>query len=368
MKRQKFDEYQQLRSTLNDMETRTSWEPTEEDIKTWGEKVKSLTALAEKISKEESLTYLNQKDVQPISKKQRTSRNKNNEVLPKAISIGHDRTGKIALSYQDSLPPFIKFASDGNVAELKKIISSLKECEDDDENKIAELIMLKDRNGSTAESWAAGGGYTKCLTYILQLKKQYLSNENHVQRLGDHVHMKKMRRRDGKTPLHYAARNGHIECMKILLDESCVDIDEKSGDGTTPLHMACYGGKFKSIQFLVKNGANANLTNTWGCNSSHWIAMSINLDHEEVINACNFLYNECDIPFDIIQKQGHSCLHKAAQRKNIHIIQWMAKTLEIKEKQAIGKQDDGGNRPSDILESVGGDPTIVKWMRDSQSW
>jgi hypothetical protein len=47
-----------------------------------------------------------------------------------------------------------------------------------------------------------------------------------------------IRRRDGKTCLHYAARNGKIDCIQFLLEKKqykhlCHEVDEKSGDGTT---------------------------------------------------------------------------------------------------------------------------------------
>jgi len=369
MKRQKFDEYLKLKSSVHEIEIRTPWEPTEEEVKMWDKKVEELTATAENEANEVVRRHENVHEGEAaIEKKHRIQKNISTIEMPKSIKMGHDRTGKVALSYKESLPEFIYFASVGNLKGLQSLISTLEVPNGNKGEHIADLILMKDRNGSTAESWAAGGGYSDCLLFLLQVKKEYTSKLNSKNDSEIKSNTKKLRRRDGKTSLHYAARNGHVECMKILLDGSFVDIDEKSGDGTTPLHMACYGGKLESIKFLVNNGANAKTSNAWGCNVSHWIAMSINSEHDEVIKACNYLYHDCKVSFDTIQRQGHSCLHKAAQRKNIEIIRWMSNTLKMEEKIAIGQYDDGGNRPSDILESVGGDPETITWMRDAHCW
>ena len=368
MKRQCVNEYEKLISSEGgQIEERTFWNPTPDEVEKWGKRVLELTALAEaqalKEAKETKLS-LERSDEEsgPASKKRRKLSN-----LPESIQSGHDRTGKIALSYRESLPPFLQAASTGKLEDLKNLVTS-SSSNNEKSDIINSLIYMQDRNGSTAEHWAAGGGHINCLEYLLRLKKENQRNENLNSQNGENKTKKKMRRRDGKTSLHYASRNGHVDCIKLILEDSSVNVDEKSGDGTTPLHMACYGGKLEAIKFLVQKGANVNLANSWGCNASHWIAMNINDNHSEVIDACNFLYHNCQLPFHTIQNQGHSAVHKAAQRKNLHIIKWMADSLKEEEKLAVGQQDDGGNCPSDILESFGGDKESILWMKKDLKW
>ena len=45
----------------------------------------------------------------------------------------------------------------------------------------------------------------------------------------------------GYTPLHYAARNGHVECARLLLRLGAVS-DAMTNGGATALHRAAFGG------------------------------------------------------------------------------------------------------------------------------
>lgn len=59
----------------------------------------------------------------------------------------------------------------------------------------------------------------------------------------------------GYTPLHYAARKGHVDICKILLQNGAL-IDAKTNSGqATPLHKAAAAGKIESIKFLIHSGA-----------------------------------------------------------------------------------------------------------------
>ena len=58
----------------------------------------------------------------------------------------------------------------------------------------------------------------------------------------------------GWAPLHYAATKGHIEMMRLLLDNSAY-IDAESPNGTTPLMMAAYYGTPLAVKLLLEEGA-----------------------------------------------------------------------------------------------------------------
>ncbi len=60
--------------------------------------------------------------------------------------------------------------------------------------------------------------------------------------------------RKGWAPLHYAATKGHIEMMRLLLDNSAY-IDAESPNGTTPLMMAAYYGTPLAVKLLLEEGA-----------------------------------------------------------------------------------------------------------------
>lgn len=67
----------------------------------------------------------------------------------------------------------------------------------------------------------------------------------------------------GWTPLHYAATNGHVEIIRLLLDNHAY-IDAGSPNGSTPLMMAAMYGTTDAVKELLDAGADPSLKNTLG--------------------------------------------------------------------------------------------------------
>ena len=57
------------------------------------------------------------------------------------------------------------------------------------------------------------------------------------------------------TPLHFAARRGNDEIVKVLLEHPEVDVNEKDSFGKTALHMACSEGQSRVCQLLLDKRA-----------------------------------------------------------------------------------------------------------------
>ena len=55
------------------------------------------------------------------------------------------------------------------------------------------------------------------------------------------------------TPLHLAARGGHIACAKALC-EAGSDVSACDSDQNTPMHFACWRNDREMIQLLVRFG------------------------------------------------------------------------------------------------------------------
>jgi FtsZ-binding cell division protein ZapB len=75
----------------------------------------------------------------------------------------------------------------------------------------------------------------------------------------------------GWTPLHWAARNNHVEIARLLLQNGA-EVNAKSNDGNggqTPLHWAAWNGHVDILHLLVENGANLEAQDDVGRRALH---------------------------------------------------------------------------------------------------
>ena len=66
----------------------------------------------------------------------------------------------------------------------------------------------------------------------------------------------------GNISLIWAARNGHLECVKYLLDNG-VKINHQNNCGYTALMIASENGNLKCVEYLLYKGANIYLCNKY---------------------------------------------------------------------------------------------------------
>lgn len=69
--------------------------------------------------------------------------------------------------------------------------------------------------------------------------------------------------RGGFAALHYAAREGCVECARELV-KGGADIDIEDGQGTTPLVLAIMNLRFDVAKYLIEAGADVNLWDRFG--------------------------------------------------------------------------------------------------------
>ena len=81
----------------------------------------------------------------------------------------------------------------------------------------------------------------------------------------------------GLTALLHAARQGHTEAARALLDGGAPIDQPGAGDATTPLLMAVINGQFDMAMFFIQRGANPNLaaagngaTPLWAAVNTQW--------------------------------------------------------------------------------------------------
>lgn len=58
----------------------------------------------------------------------------------------------------------------------------------------------------------------------------------------------------GRTPLHDACQGGHLECVELLADFD-VDLDSQDKDAMAPIHIAAFQGELQCLKALAEKGS-----------------------------------------------------------------------------------------------------------------
>lgn len=82
---------------------------------------------------------------------------------------------------------------------------------------------------------------------------------------------------EGGTPLHTAARGGHLEVIKFLIANGA-DVNARRKDGESALSEAVFNGHIDAARFLIASGANINNVGAEGHTPLHWTALHGNVD------------------------------------------------------------------------------------------
>ncbi|ETV94300.1 hypothetical protein, variant [Aphanomyces invadans] len=127
----------------------------------------------------------------------------------------------------------------------------------------------------TALHWAAISGSAACVLRLLAHKANPEAKD-----------------RDGRTPLHWAARNNHLEVVQVLLMQGQANPNTLDYDGSPVLYFAAgaEGVSAKVVSALVEAGANLAYTDAQGNTPLH-----IALINENRTTAVSLLRNGADI-------------------------------------------------------------------------
>ncbi|XP_063402585.1 uncharacterized protein DDB_G0287625-like isoform X2 [Mytilus trossulus] len=145
-----------------------------------------------------------------------------------------------------------------------------------------------DQEGRTALHYAALNGHVDICKFLLQ--QGCSIDERDVL---------------GYTPLHRAASKGHVEAIELLLTSKCnVDSQDEHGNGV--IHESAWNGFSQTLELLIKHHCNAILTNKSGFTALHLASQNGHNQSARVL-----LYGGCNA--DLKNNYGDTALHTAAR-------------------------------------------------------
>ncbi|CAE7443131.1 unnamed protein product [Symbiodinium sp. CCMP2456] len=159
-----------------------------------------------------------------------------------------------------------------------------------------------DKHGASALDWAAGNGHMECVDLLLTV---------------DAGHALKATRRDGRGAFHWAAQGGHNSVLQRLL-QCKVHPDARTTAGVTMMMFASYGGHIETCDFLLRQRADLWLQNAYGCDAGHFAAMGGD------VAICRWLLQQ-GMCFTRPQRSGHTALDKAMEFEQEDVINYLAR-------------------------------------------
>jgi ankyrin repeat protein len=117
---------------------------------------------------------------------------------------------------------------------------------------------------------------------------------------------------NGRTPLSWAAENGHSMVVELLLQNKGVIAGSGDSKGRTPLSWAAEGGQDKAVKLIVENGADVSAATIDGWTALHYAAKN---GHVAVVQ---MLFEKTDV--DAMTRDGTTALQAALLSGKLEVV------------------------------------------------
>ena len=194
----------------------------------------------------------------------------------------------------------------------------------------SEIVKALDRHGSNALHYASGYGASReCLHFLIEDCSFEFDGVSGATR----------------TPLMWAARNGHLDTVVFLVERGADPMKGASDCGTSAIHWSLMNGHLDTAAYLLTLGCDINALNNFSCSAGHFIGLSGSVQAMDF-----FIRNGGNINFS--NNQGHTVIHKAAWRGRMELLVYLRASSSAGfffENDNNGYSPAGENEANDML-------------------
>eukprot|EP00978_Attheya_sp_CCMP212_P007263 scaffold16915_cov42-Attheya_sp.AAC.3 len=274
-------------------------------------------------------------------------------------------------------------------AERNQKLQTLVHWNESNPSLLSKLLLTTDgvdtNSGCYALHWASGTAFDEAVQFILGQQNDDV-NVN-TTRVNQRAHFPST----GRTPLHYAARNGHLSTCKLLIEGYGAHPNPKCSRGAVnPLQLATWQNWLHVVQYLVEvnNSGPHNVVlekNDFQCGLMHWVGLipekrwhplkqgnihhTNDTNHDDdaqhkdgsgVLPLVTYLF-EMGVSYESTpansNSQGHTPLHKAAYRGNGALLKYFWSVHGVYD----NVQDKCGNFAADLAR-MQGHHEVHQWL------
>ena len=199
----------------------------------------------------------------------------------------------------------------------------------------------KDGYGRTPLSWAAMEGHTDIVQLLLNTGKVDADSKD----------------KWGRTPLSLAAANGHTDTVQLLLDTGNAEADSKDKNSRTPLSWAAEEGHTDTVQLLLNTSrVEADSKDENGQTPLSWAAEE---GHTDIVQ---LLLDTGKVEADSKDKRGQTPLSWAAENGHTDTVQLLLNTSRVE----ADSKDENGQTPLSWAAEEGHTDTVQLLLNTSK--